>query len=191
MASGHLCQFVGAADCNIVGDCQISQSHRFVSKYPLWEKLKNTGGLIRAPISWFPPQSLGEWHILLDRLLSQRDKHGDWDGLQSRNFHWRISINILTHSQWFLNNPWTSSTELCCFPNHPTLKYWQITVIFMISWRETDILGWWPWAPRMNVRRPVTVHELVGKLCSEKECCASLACLGLMCSEFSWVPFSI
>ena len=71
MASGHLCQFVGAADCNIVGDCQISQSHRFVSKYPLWEKLKNIGDLIRAPISWFPPQSLGEWHILLDRLPSQ------------------------------------------------------------------------------------------------------------------------
>ena len=87
VASGHLCQLVGAADCSIPGDCQISQSHRFVSKYPLWDKLNNTEVLIRASISWFLLQSLGEWQILLDRLPSQRDKRCDWDGLQSRNFN--------------------------------------------------------------------------------------------------------
>ena len=54
----------------------------------------------------------------------------------------------------------------------------------MISWHETDILGWQPWALRMNIRHPGTVHELVGKLRSEKEW---LCKLGLFRSYMFWV----
>lgn len=53
----------------------------------------------------------------------------------------------------------------------------------MISWHETDILGWRPWALSMNIRHPGTIHELVGKLRSEKEWMCKL---GLFRSYMFW-----